>query len=54
MRGAAGVLLVILGALGWPWWAAAVGALFILVAVFNVCLLAPVFGGPFSGHELAR
>jgi len=31
---------------------AVVGALFMLVGIFNVCLIAPLFGGPFKGADV--
>lgn len=33
---------------------AAVGVVFILVGVFNVCLIAPLIGAPFSGRDALR
>ena len=33
---------------------AAVGVVFVLVGVFNVCLLAPFIGAPFSGREALK
>jgi hypothetical protein len=33
---------------------AAVGVVFVLVGVFNVCLLAPIIGAPFSGREALK
>jgi hypothetical protein len=59
VRVLAGVLLVALGLLGMEQPAgilvAALGVVFILVGVLNVCLIAPIIGAPFSGKEtLAR
>ncbi len=31
---------------------AAVGALLMLVGIFNVCLFAPLFGGPLKGSDV--
>lgn len=58
VRAGAGAVLVGLGAgLGGGWWAlAAVGLVPLGAAVFNVCLLAPLFGQPFrpvAGHGRA-
>lgn len=33
---------------------AAVGVVFVLVGVFNVCLIAPIIGAPFSGREALK
>jgi membrane protein implicated in regulation of membrane protease activity len=54
LRLLAGVALIALGVFWAPGWLAALGGLFVLVALLNVCLLAPLFGGPLSGRELAR
>jgi hypothetical protein len=59
VRVLAGVLLVALGLLGMEQPAgilvAALGVVFILVGVLNVCLIAPIIGAPFNGKEtLAR
>ena len=51
LRAALGVALLALAYLGAPWWVAALGGLFILVAVFNVCGLAVLFGGPWDGRK---
>ncbi len=46
-----GAALIAIGAsIGGAWWAlAAVGLLPIAAGVFNVCLIAPAIGAPFSG-----
>ena len=53
LRIVAGVVLI---AWGWPTHATAtgliamlIGALALLAGVFNVCLIAPIIGAPFSG-----
>lgn len=33
---------------------AVIGVVFILVGVFNVCLIAPLIGAPFFGHETLK
>lgn len=50
-RGMVGTALIVIGLLvgGWGWLLIAVGAVFVLVGVFDVCLLAPLFGKPFGG-----
>lgn len=50
-RGIVGAALVVLGAVlgGWWWVLAAVGAVFLLVGLLDVCLIAPLFGKPFQG-----
>ncbi|HZK58472.1 MAG TPA: YgaP-like transmembrane domain [Cryobacterium sp.] len=53
-RAIVGVVLVVLGiALGaWWWLLAALGAVFIAVGAFDVCLLAPLAGKPLQGQKL--
>jgi hypothetical protein len=47
---AGGALIAIGASLGGPWWAlAVVGLAPIAAGVFNVCLIAPIIGAPFSG-----
>jgi len=50
----AGVALIAIGASmgGAGWILAAVGVVPIAVGVFNVCLIAPLLGAPFSGAKL--
>jgi membrane-associated protease RseP (regulator of RpoE activity) len=54
-RGAAGLILVALGAwLGGAWWVLAAAGLIPLGAgVFNLCLVAPLFGGPLRAAHRA-
>jgi len=54
LRGIVGFVLFGVGvALGGAWWIlAAVGLVFIAVGVFDVCLLAPLFGQPLSGKAV--
>ena len=54
LRAVAGIILIIVGfALGGGWIAlGVVGLLFVAVGVFDVCLLAPVFGQPLSGKAV--
>lgn len=58
VRIAAGIVLIALGLLVVKDTAgiilAVVGVLPILAGVFNFCLIAPLFGGPFSGKEVAN
>jgi hypothetical protein len=56
LRAVAGIALIVVGAvLGGAWWAlGAVGLVFVAVGVFDVCLLAPLFGQPLSGKEVRR
>lgn len=59
LRIIAGIALVLLGALAllpagesvWGWVLIAVGAVFVAVGAINVCALARLFGGPFSGRK---
>jgi hypothetical protein len=51
LRGLVGLILLALGIFTWPYWVALIGALFVLVALLNVCILAPLFGGPFLGRD---
>ncbi len=54
LRALVGVVLIVVGAvLGGAWWAlGALGLVFVAVGVFDVCLLAPLFGQPLSGKEV--
>ncbi len=54
LRAAAGVVFLVLGYLGAPWWVPAIGVVLILVALLNVCGLAVLFGGPFNGRAVQR
>jgi hypothetical protein len=55
VRVLAGALLVALGLFGMEQpvgiIVAAVGVVFILVGVLNICLIAPIIGAPFRGKE---
>jgi hypothetical protein len=55
VRVLAGALLVALGLFGMEQpvgiLVAAVGVVFILVGVLNICLIAPIIGAPFRGKE---
>lgn len=53
-RAIVGVILVVLGITlgGWWWLLAALGAVFIAVGAFDVCLLAPLLGKPLQGQKL--
>lgn len=50
-RGVVGVALIALAVFLGGWWLllAAVGAVFVLVGLFDVCLIAPLAGKPFHG-----
>ena len=54
LRAVAGIALIVVGAvLGGAWWGlGAVGLVFVAVGVFDVCLLAPLFGQPLSGKQV--
>jgi len=56
VRIAAGVALAIVGFPAGGWWLllVALGVVFVVVGAANVCLLAPLFGGPLDGRRLAR
>ena len=53
-RGIVGVALVVVGIVlgGWWWILAAVGAVVFLAGALDFCILAPLFGKPFSGRKL--
>ena len=55
-RGIVGVVLLVLGfALGGAGYVlVALGVVFVLVGVFDVCLLAPLFGKPFRGAAFRK
>jgi hypothetical protein len=46
-----GAVLIVLGIIigGWGWLLAIVGLVFVLVGLFDNCLLAPLFGKPLRG-----
>ena len=54
LRAVVGLLLIILGAVLGGGWLALVplGVAFVAVGVFDVCLLAPLFGQPLSGKAV--
>ncbi len=57
IRVVAGIILIVLGfifggALGWV--LGIIGLVPIIVGLANVCLLAPLFGAPFRGQDIAR
>lgn len=56
IRIVAGLVLVALGVRLGAWWLllAALGAIFVIVGIVNVCLLAVLFGGPFNGRRALR
>ncbi len=51
VRGLVGVALIALAVVLGGWWLllAALGAVFVLVGLFDVCLIAPLAGRPFRG-----
>lgn len=53
VRVLAGIVLIVTGVIasGWYLILAALGAVFVLVGAFDVCLLAPLFGKPLGGKE---
>lgn len=52
----AGVALALIGVAAGGWWLllTLLGLVFIVVGAANLCLLAPLFGGPVDGRRLAR
>ena len=54
LRAVVGVVLIVVGFSLGGWWIALgiVGLLFVAVGVFDVCLLAPLFGQPLSGKAV--
>lgn len=55
VRAAVGVVLLVLAFVvggTWGWVLGVLGAVFVAVGVFDVCLLAPLFGKPLRGREL--
>jgi len=53
VRAVVGVALIALAIAlsGWWWILGALGVVFVLVGVFDVCLLAPLFRRPFRGRD---
>ncbi len=54
-RAAVGVVLLVLAFIvagAWGWVLGALGAVFVVVGVADVCLLAPLFGKPLRGAEV--
>ena len=56
IRMLAGVVLALIGVAAGGWWLllTLLGLVFIGVGAANLCLLAPLFGGPVDGRRLAR
>jgi hypothetical protein len=54
LRVLVGLVLIVGWLAGWPLWVGIVGLLFVIVGAANVCILAPLFGGPFDGRKIAR
>lgn len=55
VRAVVGVVLLVLAFVvggTWGWVLGVFGAVFVAVGVFDVCLLAPLFGKPLRGREL--
>lgn len=55
VRGLVGVVLLVLAFVvggTWAWVLGVLGAVFVAVGVFDVCLLAPLFGKPLRGRDL--
>ncbi len=52
LRVLAGAVLIIGALAGWPLWLGIIGVLFVVVGGANICLLAPLFGGPIRGRRL--
>lgn len=52
LRALVGLALIVGTLSGWPLWLGIIGVLFVVVAAGNVCLLAPLFGGPVRGRGL--
>jgi hypothetical protein len=52
LRVLVGLVLIAGWLRGWPAWTAIVGVLFAVVGAANVCVLAPLFGGPLDGRKI--
>ena len=54
LRSAVGIALIVVGFLLGGGWIAlgVVGVLFVAVGLFDICLLAPLFGQPLSGKAV--
>ncbi len=52
LRVVVGLALIVGTLTGWALWLGIVGVLFVVVGAANVCLLAPLFGGPLNGRRL--
>jgi hypothetical protein len=52
LRALVGLALIVGTLGGWPLWVGIVGVLFVVVGAANICLLAPLFGGPLRGRGL--
>lgn len=54
LRIVAGIILVVVGIVvggTWGWVLAVVGLVPLVAGLFNFCVFAPLFGGPFSGKQ---
>jgi hypothetical protein len=53
LRIVAGLVLAVVGIAAGGWWLllAALGVVFVAVGALNICLLAPLFGGPLVGRR---
>lgn len=51
IRIVAGLVLIVLGVATNAWWLAVIGAVPLLAGALDVCLFAPLFGGPLKGAE---
>ncbi len=54
LRVLAGLVLMALGYRGTPLWVPLLGIVVTLGGVFNLCLIAPLFGGPYDGRRIDR
>ncbi|HVB11146.1 MAG TPA: YgaP-like transmembrane domain [Bacillota bacterium] len=53
LRALVGLVLIAGVLAGWPLWLGVVGLFFVVVGVANICVLAPLFGGPLNGRKIA-
>jgi hypothetical protein len=58
LRAIAGIVLIALGVMivqgTWGYLLAVIGLVPLLAALFNVCLIAPLLGAPFSGRAVLQ
>ena len=54
IRIAAGLALIAWGYFVGLWIVAAIGVLLVAVGAFDLCLFAPLFGGPLRGRDVPR